>query len=126
MCKKEAFIENLSADTVSLKNKTEFKRIYTVVLNTNGSGKEKSKNERFKKGIPYLVWATDITKDRIKIREVVGGKSPIEVTANNCRFTSSPQTLLSLILPVSVMVGKFLVSPGASPWPEAFAVFRAL
>lgn len=91
MCKKEAFIENLSADTVSLKNKTEFKRIYTVVLNTNGSGKEKSKNERFKKGIPYLVWATDITKDRIKIREVVGGKSPIEVTANNCRFTSSPQ-----------------------------------
>lgn len=91
--KKDVFVENLSADTVANKTKTPFERIYTVVLNKNASGKDKKhiKTERFKKGIPYLVWATDITQGSVKIREVVGGKAPVEVMTTDCRFTSAPQ-----------------------------------
>ena len=90
--KKDVFVENLSADTVANKTKTPFERIYTVVLNKNASGKDKKhiKTERFKKGIPYLVWATDITQESVKIREV-GGKAPVEVMTTDCRFTSAPQ-----------------------------------
>ncbi len=92
MCKKNKLaVEKLSADTVANKTKTPFLRIYTVVLNINASGKSKqeSKRERFKKGIPYLVWATDITKGSIKIREIIGCGAPIEVQATDCKFTHS-------------------------------------
>ncbi len=92
MCKKNKLaVEKLSADTVANKTKTPFLRIYTVILGCNASGKTKkeSKTERFKKGIPYLVWATDITKGSIKIREILGGGAPVEVQATDCKFTHS-------------------------------------
>ncbi len=90
MCKKNKLaVEKLSADTVAKKTKTPFERLYTVVLNHNASGKKDAKNERFKKGIPYIVWATDITKGFVKIREVFGGGSPVEIQTSDCRFTHS-------------------------------------
>ena len=92
MCKKNKLaVEHLSADTISRKTKTPFLRIYTVVLRCNASGKDKKENktEHFKKRIPYLVWATDITKGSIKIRKISGGGSPVEVLATDCKFTHS-------------------------------------
>ena len=63
MCKlNKIACEKLSADYVANKTKKPFERIYTVVLNHNASGKRKEniKTEAFKKGIPYLVWASNI------------------------------------------------------------------
>ena len=89
MCKNvKIACEKLSADYVSAKTKKPFERIYTVVLNHNASGKRKEniKTEAFKKGIPYLVWASNINKEEVFIREVSGGKT-VAVQANDCLFT---------------------------------------
>lgn len=89
MCKlNKIAVEKLSADYVSAKTKKPFERIYTVVLGHNASGKKKenTKTETFKKGIPYLVWATNIEQGKVFIREVSGGKT-VAVQANDCLFT---------------------------------------
>lgn len=68
MCKTNSIaVEKLSVDTVANKTKTPFKRMYTVTLNNTEKG------ITLKAGVPYLVYATDITLSEIKIRLVTGG-----------------------------------------------------
>ena len=90
MCKNAKIAcEKLSADYVANKTKTPFERIYTVVINPNGGPKHNKHNQigQFKKGVPYIVWATYITKATVTIRDLKSKKST-EVDSCECQFTN--------------------------------------
>lgn len=87
MCKKNKIsVAKLSADTVANKTKIPFQRMYTVtllkpIIADDVASEKKKKDATFKQDIPYLVWATDINKQEITIRQVSGGKT---VTVAQC------------------------------------------